>query len=77
MDRLYRLSEVAKEVGVPRSTIQFYQQIGLIDSCARTPGGFRLFSYGAIEKMRTILKLRDDNMSVEQIKKYFKEMRLV
>ena len=67
-DHLYRLTEVAKEVGVPRSTVQFYQQIGLIDSCARTPGGYRLFSYGAIEKLRTIIKLRNvDKMSVEEI----------
>lgn len=78
MPKLYLASEVAKELDVPKSTIQFYQQIGLINSCERTKGGYHLFSYASIEKMKLIIQMRnEDKMSVEQIKNKLKGMGLI
>jgi DNA-binding transcriptional MerR regulator len=74
---LYTTQQVAKEVGVSKSTIQFYRQIGFIEPCDKTKGGYLLFSYGTIEKMITIMKLRQNGKSVEEIRNYFKEMRMI
>jgi DNA-binding transcriptional MerR regulator len=76
--KLYLASEVAHELGVPKSTIQFYHQIGMINSCERTKGGYHLFSQGSIEKMKLILRWRnEDKLTVEEVKKKLKEMGLI
>lgn len=77
MEGLYRLSKVAEEAEVTRSTVQYYKEIGLINSYARSNGGYHLFTYAAIEKVRLIRKLRENGKSIEEIKKYFKEMKFI
>ena len=75
---LYKVSEIAKELGVPKSTIQFYHQIGLINSIERSKGGYHMYSNSTIEKMKLILQMRnEDKLPVEEIKKKFKRMGLI
>jgi DNA-binding transcriptional MerR regulator len=68
---------VAKEADVPRSTVQFYHQIGILQSCGRTKGGYLLFNNVAVDKMKLIKKLRTEKRSVEEIKNFFKKNGLL
>jgi DNA-binding transcriptional MerR regulator len=77
MVKYYTTSEVAKELNIPKSTVQFYKQLGLIEPCSRKSNGYLLFSYGAIKKLSMILEFRKDNISVDDIRRKLKEMRLV
>ena len=41
----YKIGRYAKEIGLPVTTVRFYERIGLVRPQRRSPGGFRL--YGA------------------------------
>lgn len=39
-----KIDEVAKQSGLTKRTIRYYEQIGLLSSPPRSEGGFRLYS---------------------------------
>lgn len=41
---LCKIGKLAKEAGVPRSTIHYYCQMGLLEPVDYSPGGYRLFN---------------------------------
>jgi len=43
MRRLLKIGEIAKICGVPKSTIRYYTDMGILKYVARTPGGVRLY----------------------------------
>lgn len=61
-----RVAELATAVGLSPDTIRYYERAGLLPPPARTPGGYRAYDAGAVDRLRFIqgaqrlgLKLRD------------------
>ncbi len=55
MKNMKKLSEVCKEVGVTRRTLQGYDDIGLLHPTEKTPsGGYWLYDDAAIDKLKSI-----------------------
>ncbi len=50
---LLTIGEIAKETGIPKSTIRYYTDIGLLKVSAYSKGGYRLY-----EKDLTIERIR-------------------
>jgi len=74
MSGLLKIGELAKEVGVLPSTINFYTNEGLLKEGGRSQGGYRLYepSY-AIAQIRKIQKLQDQKrLTIQELKKLFK-----
>lgn len=63
------IGDVVKRLGVSPRTIRYYEEIGLIRA-ERSNGGFRIFSDPQIEKLKTILVLKEVGMSLEEIKDF-------
>ncbi|MDR1417977.1 MAG: MerR family DNA-binding transcriptional regulator [Endomicrobium sp.] len=55
-NKLFKISEFAKEAGVPVSTIRYYLRIGKIKSVFRTDGDYMLFSKDQIKNIKHGLK---------------------
>jgi MerR family transcriptional regulator, repressor of the yfmOP operon len=68
---LHRIQEVAAAVGLTPRAIRYYEDLGLIDPCARSAGDFRLFSDDDVARLRHIKSLREDaGFSLSEIGRY-------
>lgn len=54
MSRQYTISELAKSVGVPTSTLRYYERVGLLVPEGRSGGNYRLYSDASLHRLRFI-----------------------
>jgi DNA-binding transcriptional MerR regulator len=62
-----RISELADQVGVPVSTVRYYERIGLLDEPARTGSGYREYNDTSATRLLFIARARKLGLSCEQI----------
>lgn len=67
MDKKYSIGQVSEMLGIPASTIRFYEGKGLIQDLGRTSGGIREFTEEDIEWLRMIEHLKMAGMSISEI----------
>lgn len=60
------IGDIAKKLGVSCRTIRYYEERGLISS-ERSAGGFRVFADSQVEKLQTILTLKELGMPLDEI----------
>lgn len=59
-ERLYKIGEVADEVGITQRTIRYYEELGLLGADrARLKGSHRLFTEADIARLRELVRLRN------------------
>ncbi|RAP74307.1 MerR family transcriptional regulator [Paenibacillus montanisoli] len=59
MEERYKIDEVAKQCGLTKRTIRYYEELGLITPPERTEGGTRLYTRLHIERLKQIINARD------------------
>jgi DNA-binding transcriptional MerR regulator len=64
------IAQVARQSGVPASTLRFYEAKGLIRSIGRR-GLYRLFDQGVLERLALIALGRSAGFSLAEIKRMF------
>jgi len=64
-----KISELAKQSGVPAKTIRYYEEIQLIPEAQRTASGYRDYDATAIDRLVLIRRCRELSIPLEQIKK--------
>ncbi len=62
-----RISELADSVGVPASTVRYYERVGLLAVPARTASGYRDYGEDAATQLLFITRARRMGLSCEQI----------
>jgi DNA-binding transcriptional MerR regulator len=55
----YKIDDVATKTGLTKRTIRYYEEIGLIETLARTEGGMRLYSEEDIERLNKIVLAKE------------------
>lgn len=63
----YRVSELAERVGLPPSTLRFYEQAGLLPA-RRSESGYRLFDNHAIQRIEVIITGKRLGLPLEEIR---------
>jgi DNA-binding transcriptional MerR regulator len=59
-ERLYKIGEVAEDVGITQRTIRYYEELGLLGADrARLKGSHRLFTEADIARLRELIRLRN------------------
>ncbi len=71
----YTVGEMAKLLGIPASTLRYYDKEGLLPFVARSPGGIRMFRESDMEWLRVIGCMKKAGMSLKDIRQYI-EMAL-
>lgn len=66
-DSYYSIGEVSEMLGVPSSTIRFYDKKGLMPGVARSEGGIRRFTEADVDWLRMIEGLKMLGMSLAEI----------
>ena len=70
MDKLYTIGDAAAKLGMPASTIRFYEKNGLIPNQQRSSDGRRLFDEDDLEWMRFVERLKVSGMPIKEIREY-------
>ena len=64
---LSRVGAVAERLGVSPRTIKYYEELGLVQPEARSPGGFRLYGEEEVERLERILRMKGIGYSLATI----------
>ncbi|MBF6593911.1 MAG: heavy metal-responsive transcriptional regulator [Thermaceae bacterium] len=65
---MYRIGELAKQTGVSRDTLRFYERERLIYPSERSEGNYRLYEARAIQRLRFIKQAQGLGLSLEDIR---------
>jgi len=65
---LARVGEVAERLGVSPRTIKYYEELGLVEPEARSPGGFRLYGEEDVLRLERILRMKGIGYSLAAIR---------
>lgn len=61
------LGELARRVGLARSSVLHYESLGLLAPAGRSAAGYRLYGEAELEKLRHIRRLRDAGLALSDI----------
>lgn len=70
MARMYTIGEASEVLGMPASTIRFYEKNGLVPNMQRTGSGIRLFGEEDLEWMRFVERLKASGMPIKEIRAF-------
>lgn len=69
-EELNTTKQASQILGVPKYTIRSYCNKGLVPHVRRARNGYRIFTPGQVDWLRTIIKLRAAGMGINELKKY-------
>jgi DNA-binding transcriptional MerR regulator len=67
METTYTIGQLARAVGVPTSTVRYYERIGLLSPGGRTAGNYRLYGEEALARLRFIRAAQGTGFTLEHI----------
>jgi len=62
------VSRVARRFGLSRSTLLYYDSIGLLQPSSRSPSGYRLYGQQACRRLERICRYRTAGLGLEEIR---------
>lgn len=63
----YTIGQLAKSVGVPISTVRYYERAGLLKPEARTGSNYRVYSQQSLERLQFIRSAQAVGLSLDDI----------
>lgn len=66
---MFRITELARSFGLSRSTLLYYDRIGLLTPSGRSESGYRLYSPGDRDRLATICSFRQAGLTIEDIRR--------
>ncbi|WP_378955229.1 MerR family transcriptional regulator [Pelosinus sp. sgz500959] len=67
----YKIEEVAKQTGLTKRALRYYEELGLIQPSTRTDGGYRLYSEEDITQIKYVKMSRELlGVSLGELKEY-------
>ena len=69
---IYTVCEASQKLGIPSSTIRFYDKQGLLPFVERSPGGVRMFTDADIKRLQDILTLKDAGFAIKEIARFIR-----
>ena len=67
---MYTVGEMAELIGVPASTLRYYDREGLLPFVERSSGGIRMFRESDVEWLRAIECMKRAGMPLKEIRRY-------
>ena len=66
--KTYTITKIARLFGLSRSTLLYYDRIGLLPPSGRSPSGYRMYSEEDAQRLERICTLRQTSLSIEDIR---------
>lgn len=71
MTEKFKIDDVAKEVGLTKRTLRYYEEIGLLSAPERSEGGIRLYTQDQIDRLKRLINARDVlGFSLQELQHY-------
>lgn len=67
MDGHYSIGELAREAGVPTSTVRYYERVGLVRPDGRSGSNYRFYRKEALERLRFIRAAQSTGFAIQDI----------
>jgi len=67
MTRTYTIGQLASAVGVPASTVRYYERRGLMQPDTRTRSNYRVYSEGSLDRLRFIRSAQEAGFTLSNI----------
>lgn len=64
---MYKITELARQFRLSRSTLLYYDRIGLLSPSCRSDAGYRLYSPADRQRLETICSYRQAGLTMEDI----------
>ena len=74
---IYTVGEMAQKLGVPTSTLRYYDKEGLLPFVERSSGGIRMFRENDFEWLQVIRCMKKAGMSIKDIRQYIEHLTLM
>lgn len=65
---LLQIGEVAERTGLSLRTVRHYEEVGLLPAAERSPGGFRLYTEVAVQRLLVIKKMKPCELTLDQMR---------
>lgn len=66
---MFRITELARQFGLSRSTLLYYDRIGLLTPSGHSEAGYRLYSQNNKDRLAAICNLRQAGLTIEDIRR--------
>lgn len=66
---MYTIGQLSKRFGLSRSTLLYYDSIGLLPASTRSASGYRLYTEQALQRMLQVQTYREAGLPLETIQK--------
>ena len=63
----YTIGQLAQQVGVPTSTVRYYERIGLLQPSGRSSGNYRMYTSVALERLRFIRAAQATGFTLDDV----------
>ena len=67
MGQQHTIGQLAREVGVPVSTVRYYERVGLLAPQGRTEANYRFYDEETLERLRFIRAAKDAGFALEDV----------
>jgi DNA-binding transcriptional MerR regulator len=67
---MYTISQIGGLFSISRSTLLYYDSVGLLSAARRSPSGYRLYSEEDRDRLEKIRQLRDLGVPIPRIRRY-------
>ena len=71
--KTYSISQLARSFGLSRSTLLYYDRIGLLSAFERTAAGYRVYSQKEYSRLERICIFRGAGLSLKDVRKFLSE----
>ena len=61
------IGNAARELGVPPSTLRYYERIGLVQPSARSPSNYRLYTDTDLDRLRFVRTAQANGFTLEDV----------
>lgn len=68
MTGILTIGKLAKAAGAKVETVRWYEQVGMIETPARTGGNYRVYGQDALAQLSFIRRARDLGFPLEQVR---------
>ena len=62
-----QIGDVAERTGLSLRTIRHYEDVGLLPPAQRSPGGFRLYTHDAVERLLLVKQMKPLDFTLEEM----------
>ena len=63
-----QIGDVAERTGLSLRSVRHYEEVGLLPTAERSPGGFRLYTEAAVERLLVVKQMKPLEFTLEQMR---------